>query len=50
VPTVLAIDQGIGSVAIPSGWTNVAAPGATTTYTLTAQNGADVRKRDLCER
>jgi hypothetical protein len=47
VPTALSIDQGIGSVAIPSGSTNVAAPNATTTYTLTAQNGADVSTKSV---
>ena len=41
-PTSLSIDQGIGAVAIPSGSTSVAAPATTTTYTITAQNGADV--------
>ena len=42
VPTSLSIDQGVGNVAIPSGSQSVASPGTTTTYTLTAQNGADV--------
>ena len=47
VPTTLAINQGIGSVAIPSGSTNVAAPASTRTYTLTAQNGADTATKNV---
>ena len=47
VPTVLSIDQAVGAVAIPSGTKNVAAPASTRTYTLTAQNGADIATKSV---
>lgn len=42
----VSINQGIGSVA-QNGSTSVATPATTTTYTLTAQNGADITNKAL---
>ncbi len=48
VPTTLAIDNGVGSVApIAGGSVVIAAPAVTTTYTITAQNGADIATKSV---
>ena len=48
VPTSLSIDQGVGNATpIAGGSVVVAAPAVTTTYTMTAQNGADVATKSV---